>query len=139
MASTGQGYRTISSNRSPRPVHGSPAANQRLAKYVRNGSTEQLHRSEWRFYHRQFCGVAFADRHAKPSQTVEPITAETKRRLLSPLFLRAIQQNSEYQTRKGIGKILSLSFDALLKIRIGANKVDRHFGRTSGRSTTTSL
>ena len=27
------------------------AANQRLAKYVRNGSTEQLHRSEWRFYH----------------------------------------------------------------------------------------
>lgn len=27
----------------------SPAAKQRLAKYVRNGSTEQLHRSEWRF------------------------------------------------------------------------------------------
>ena len=88
------------SNRSSRPVHGSPAANQRLAKYVRNGSTEQLHRSEWRFYHGQFCGVAFADRDAKPSQTVEPIAAETKRRLLSPLFLREFLQNRPMTTKK---------------------------------------
>lgn len=89
-----------------------------------------------------FCGVASAEGDAKRFQTVEPIAAETKRRLLSPLFLREYQQNrpmTPKKIRKGVGKILSLSFDALSKIRIGANKVDWHFGRTCGRSTTTSL
>lgn len=47
-----------------------------------------------------YCGVASADGDAKPFQTVEPIAAEIKRRLLSPLFLREYQQNRPMTTKK---------------------------------------